>query len=423
VAARNELLASMTDEVAQLVLRDNYLQNQAISLMERMSVKRLGAKQHFIRTLEQQGLLDRQLEFLPTDAELAERKARGTGLTRPELSILLSYSKIVLFQQLLDSDVPEDPYLSKELVRYFPSALQQRYASHMERHRLRREIIATANTNSMVNRMGATFVLRMQEDTGEPPGQIAKAYNVAREILRARDLWSEIEALDGKVHGDAQIDALLRIWTLMRHLTRRLLNTADGKLEIARAVERFGAGVDELRSMLHEVIADVDRVTAQADEQRWLKHGFPAALARSLSGIPALASSLDIIEVSHAQGIPVRRVAEVHFALGEALHLKWLMDKIEELPVEGRWHAHARGMLRDELYAEQHVLVEQVLRGSATGSGREQVAAWMKRDDPGLRYTLSMFADMRSQVAMDDPTVSVAVRRLSQLAASGTRPA
>ena len=118
----------MTDEVGALVLRDNYLQNQAISVMERMSVARLGSKQHFVRTLESQGLLDRQLEFLPSDAEFAERKARGTGLTRPELSVLLSYSKIVLFQQLLDSDVPEDPYLSKELVRYFPQALQQRYA-------------------------------------------------------------------------------------------------------------------------------------------------------------------------------------------------------------------------------------------------------------------------------------------------------
>jgi glutamate dehydrogenase len=179
--------------------------------------------------------------------------------------------------------------------------------------------------------------------------------------------------------------------------------------------------MDELRGMLHEVIADVDRQAAQGDEARWSQQGFPAALAKSLSGIPALASALDIIEVAHAQGLPVRRVAEVHYALGEALHLKWLMDKIEELPVEGRWHAHARGMLRDELYAQQHVLVEQVLQGQAAKNGREQVLAWMTRNDQGLRYTLSMFADMKSQLVMDDPTVSVAVRRLAQLAAAGRR--
>src|SRR5690606_26109314 len=155
--ARNQLLASMTDEVAALMLMDNYRQNQAISVMERMSLTRLGSKQHFIRTLESQGLLDRQLEFLPSDAELSDRKARGLGLTRPELSILLSYAKIVIYDQLLDSDVPEDPYLSKELLRYFPEPLRERFAEHAQRHRLKREIIATAVTNSIVNRMGSTF--------------------------------------------------------------------------------------------------------------------------------------------------------------------------------------------------------------------------------------------------------------------------
>ncbi|HMM65645.1 MAG TPA: NAD-glutamate dehydrogenase, partial [Dokdonella sp.] len=201
VEQRNELLRQMTDEVERLVLFDNYRQNDAISIMERMSVARLGSKQHLIRTLESQGLLDRQIEFLPSDNEFAERKARGVGLTRPELAILLSYAKIVIFQQLLESDVPEDPYLSKELRRYFPEPLRERFAEHMERHRLKREIIATAVTNSMVNRMGATFMLRMQEDTGQPPAAVAKAFNIAREVLDARTLWAEIEALDGKVNG------------------------------------------------------------------------------------------------------------------------------------------------------------------------------------------------------------------------------
>src|SRR5690606_33858028 len=199
VPARNKLLASMTDEVASLVLTDNYRQNQAISQMERMSIPRLGSKQHFIRTLESQGLLDRQIEYLPSDAEIAERKARGQGLTRPELAVLLSYSKLVLFQQLVDSDVPEDPYLSKELVRYFPQPLQKKYADAMENHRLKREIIATAVTNSMVNRMGATFTLRMQEDTGRSAAEVAEAYTIAREALDARGLWAQIDALDGKV--------------------------------------------------------------------------------------------------------------------------------------------------------------------------------------------------------------------------------
>ena len=165
--------------------------------MEAMSTSRLGSFGHFIRTLESQGLLDRGIEFLPTDAELSERKSRGQGLTRPELSVLLSYDKIVIFNQLLDSDVPEDPYLSKELQRYFPKPLQEKYAADMQQHRLRREIIATMVTNSMVNRMGSTFLLRMQEDTGETPAQIAKAFTISREVLESRDWWIGIDAPPG----------------------------------------------------------------------------------------------------------------------------------------------------------------------------------------------------------------------------------
>jgi glutamate dehydrogenase len=419
--ARNKLLADMTDEVERLVLIDNYRQNQAISVMERMSVSRLGAKQHFVRTLESQGLLDRQLEYLPSDAEFAERKARGVGLTRPELSILLSYSKIVLFQQLLESDVPEDAYLSRELKRYFPGPLQTKYAEHMERHRLKREIIATAVTNSMINRMGATFVLRMQEDTGQAPAPVAKAYTIAREVLDARALWSEIEALDGKVNGNAQIDALLVIWQLLRNMTRWLLNQPGESLDIAKAVARYEPGMLELKKTLKDVISSTERATYDAARERWIAQGFPAGLAEQLAGVPALGSALDIIHVGEESKLKIAQVAEVYYALGEALHLKWLMTKIEELPVESRWHAHARGSLRDELYVQHRALAAQVLGKGGKAKGGELVDAWLGRDDASLKFTLGMFADMRTQVVTDYPIVSVAVRRLAQLVQAGAR--
>ncbi len=421
---RNALLAEMTDEVAQLVLRDNYLQNQAISVMERMSVQRLGAMQHFVRTLESQGLLDRQLEYLPSDAEFAERKARGQGLTRPELAILLSYSKIVLYTQLLESDVPEDPYLSRELVRYFPQPLQERFRDTMERHRLRREIIATAVTNSVVNRMGADFVLRMQEDTGESPAQVMKAYTIAREVLATRELWAEIEALDGTVHGSAQIEALLKIWNGMRNATRWILNSPGERLDIARAVARYAGGVRQLRGSLDRLVAEADRQAARAEAARWRDAGFPEPLARSLADLSMLGAAFDIVEVAFDRKLDIERAAEAYYALGDALHVQWLMGRIEELPVDGRWHAQARGTLRDELSSQQRVLVAQILQSaSQSGSGAELVQRWLARDDPALRFTLAMLADMRNQVAMDYPTVSVAVRRLAQLAQAGSRSA
>jgi glutamate dehydrogenase len=417
---RNTLLASMTDEVERLVLLDNYRQNQAISLMARMSVSRLGAKQHFIRTLEAEGLLDRQLEYLPSEAEFAERRARGLGLTRPELSILLSYSKIVLFQQLLDSDVPEDSYLSKELRRYFPGPLQDKYASHMERHRLKREIIATAVTNSMVNRMGATFVLRMGEDTGKTPAQVARAFNIAREVFDAREMWAGIEALDGKVNGNTQIDALLVIWGALRNSTRWVLNHSEVTLDIAAAVARYHKGMRDLRKHLAEAITPRELARYEADKQRWLDAGFPAELAADLAVLPTPGSGLDIIHVAADHKLKVERAAEVYFALGEALHLSWLMGKIEELPVESRWHAHARGSLRDELYTQHRALTAQVLEHGDSGKGADIVAAWLGRDDPALKFTLGMFADMRTQAVTDYPIVSVAVRRLAQLLQTGT---
>ncbi|HMB42319.1 MAG TPA: NAD-glutamate dehydrogenase domain-containing protein, partial [Luteimonas sp.] len=312
IDARNTLLASMTDEVAALVLNDNYRQNQAISLMERMSVSRLGSKQHFIRTLESQGLLDRQIEFLPTDAELADRKARGVGLTRPELAVLLSYSKLVAYQQLLASDVPEDPYLSKELSRYFPGPLQRQYVEAMEHHRLKREIIATAVTNSTINRMGATFLLRMQEDTGRTPGEVAKAYTITREALDARELWAQIDALDGKVHESVQIDALQVIWSLQRQFTRWLLSRPGAIPDIATAVNHFHNGFRDIRAG-ERILPDTQRPAYEASIRDWNAKGLSPALADQLAALPYLEPCPDIIELANQRKLRPTDVAKVHF--------------------------------------------------------------------------------------------------------------
>ncbi|AKO01108.1 NAD-glutamate dehydrogenase domain-containing protein [Xanthomonas oryzae pv. oryzicola] len=415
--ARNKLLASMTDEVADLVLWDNYRQNQAISLMERMSVKRLGSKQHFIRTLELQGLLDRQIEFLPSDAELSARKARGQGLTRPELSVLLSYSKLVAFQQLLESDIPEDPYLSKELQRYFPQPLQKKYADAMERHRLKREIIATAVTNATINRMGATFLMRMQEDTGRSIGEVAKAYTISRETLDARALWTQIDALDGTVPEAVQIDALEVIWRLQRSFVRWLLLRPGQMPGITAAVERYHGPFNDIR-VASGVLSDAQRPEYECSVKEWQEQGLPPQLAQQLCELRYLEPAFDIIETARTRKLKPVDVSKVHFRLGDALRLPWLFEQIDALEVNGRWHAVARGVLRDELAAHQRALVGQVLSMSGN-SAEAKVANWMQRDDSSLRFTLAMLADVAEQKTLDYPTVSVAVQRLGQLAAHG----
>src|SRR5690606_24765336 len=416
VAERNKLLKSMTDEVAALVLNDNYRQNQALSLMERMSVSRLGSKQHFIQTLEAQGLLDRQIEYLPSDAEIADRKARGLGLTRPELAVLLTYAKLVVFQQLVDSDMPEDPYLSNALVSYLPGPLQKKYAKAMEQHRLKREIIASAVTNSTINRMGATFLLRMQEDSGRGPDEVAKAFTITRETLDARTLWAQIDALDGKVPESVQIDALQVIWSLQRSMTRWLLARPGAIPGIATAVERYLDGFHDIRAG-EAILADSQRPAYEASLAEWRARGMPEGLALQLAALPYLEPCCDIIEVARERKLKPVEVAKVHFRLGDALRLPWLVEQIDQLPVEGRWHAVARGVLRDELAAQQRALVGQVL--STTGSGPDgKVRSWINCDDPALRFTLSMLGELATQKTLDYPTASVAVRRLAQLTVS-----
>ncbi len=413
--ARNAQLASMTDEIGELVLSDNYRQNQAITLMEQQSVGRIGSLAHFIRTLEAEGTLDRQVENLPSDIELAERKARGTGLTRPELAVLLSYDKMRLYQQLVDSDVPEDPYLSKELVRYFPVPLHEKYAGHMQRHRLKREIIATAVTNSTINRMGATFMMRMQEDTGKGPAAIAKAYTAAREILDARQLWSMIEAMDSKIAEETQIDAIKQIWSLLRHMTRWLLNRPGGSLDIAENVARYREGVSALRNVLPEVLTPTGKGDFSSSQEKWEGLGMPAGLSVRLARMPALRAAMDMVEVAQQSGQPEEKVARVFFELGEALDLEWLRGQIEALPVEGHWHAQARGSLLDELGHQHRALVLQVLAVAGERTEISPVQAWLQRDDATLQHTRSMLAEILTQNA-DYPIASVAVRRLAQLA-------
>jgi len=297
--------------------------------------------------------------------------------------------------------------------------LQDKYAQHMERHRLKREIIATAVTNSMVNRMGATFVMRMGEDTGKTPAQVARAFNIAREVFDAREMWAQIEALDGKVNGNAQIDALLLIWAALRNSTRWMLNHADATLDIAAAVQRFHQGMRDLRGHLRDAITPRERVRYDADKQRWLDAGFQDQLATDLAGLPTPGSGLDIIHVATDHKLKVERAAEVYFALGEALHLSWLMGKIEELTVDSRWHAQARGSLRDELYSQHRALTAQIIERGGDGKGIDLVEAWLNRENQALKFTLGMFADMRTQVVADYPIVSVAVRRLANLVHSG----
>ena len=414
VEQRNTLLAAMTDEVSDLVLRSNYLQTQALTMMESLTRERLGSDEHFIALLDRREVLDRDLEQLPDEEALRERVAKGRGLTRPELSLLLSYGKITLYNDLINSDVPEDAYLSRELEDYFPQPLREQFSDLMPEHRLWREIIATRVTNSIVNRMGAHFPTRLQEDTGANPATIAKAYTVVREIFQARDYWACVEAMDNQVDADLQTRAVLKMWDLLRQMTRRMISLPGGySIDISSKVEDFAPGIRAYEACLQDVLPTALRARLLERRDQLVQAGMPEEFSMRMARLRFMNASLDIVEEARSQNRKVADVAAVYFALLDRLSLKWLRRAVEKLPVERQWHAHARGNLRDELYTYHRELASRIL--NECGDQAEPVSAWFKRFDKETNRTSEMLEEMRNLGQADYPSMQVAIRGLSQL--------
>jgi len=413
---RDELLAAMTDDVAESVLLDNYRQAQAISLTEAQAPALLDEQVRMMRALERAGKLDRQLEFLPDREGLAERRAAGLGLTRPELAVLLAYSKVTLEEELIASDVPEDPYLSNDLERYLPLKIRERFAEQVRGHPLRREIIATYVTNSMVNRVGSTFAHRLQEETGADAPDIARAYTVAREVFGMRRLWKEMSQLDNKVDSAVQNALMIEGKRLLERAALWFLRNRRQPLDIAATVAQFEPGVRVMADQLPHLLAkaDLDRVVEVAE--RFAAQGVPEELAARVASLDALFSGLNVIDVASASGEPVEAVAGVWFALGARLDLHWLRDQIARLPAETRWQALAKGALRDDLYSEQQDLTEQVLRlGRDLGDAEARVDAWLDENRSSVARSQELLEDLREVESLDIAMLSVALREIRNL--------
>ena len=293
----------MTDECATLVLRDNYLQSQAISMLEARAASDLLEHAHTIRSLEVSGHLDRALEFLPTTEEIDERHKAGRGLTRPELAVLLAYGKIALYSRLIDSDVPEDPYLSNELQRYFPPLIPKRFGRFLQQHRLRREIIATATTNSMVNRMGPTFARRAQEDTGADAATVVRAYAIAREAFDMRATWSDIEALDTQGRSrQLQYEMMYETTRLLRFCTYWLIHRQPGaRISNSRSCAS-APGLTNSTQLLPRVLSGEDLASFEARREHIVPRKVPDALSKRIASLAALRSGPDLVDIAEQTG-------------------------------------------------------------------------------------------------------------------------
>ncbi len=417
---RNKLLESMTDEVAQLVLRDNYQQAQGISLMELHAVDNLGAHAQFIEELERTAGLKRKLEGLPDNENIVDRMRTGKGLTRPELAILQSHAKIYYTRALLESDIPESKAMEERLLRYFPTKLAKSYESELAGHMLRREIICTTLSGGMVNRMGPTFLFDKVNKTSALPAEVARAYIIVREAFGLRDLWTRIEALDSKVPAQVQLRALHETARMTDRAVTWFLTRYGRNLDINRDIAKFEEGINAVRASMNKVVPKELLQTIQTLARTGIQDGLPEKLAHDISLMPILGSACDIIRISNDHKATIPLIAKIYFEIGEYFHLDWMRQQGRYLTADDRWSAEALGGIIDHLYTCQAGITIRILKDmgkelAGNVPAESILDKWLSAHGQQAKALEPLFIDLRKGGHVDLPVLVIAEQRLRNL--------
>ncbi|MBL7478838.1 NAD-glutamate dehydrogenase [Legionella bononiensis] len=413
---RNELLSEMTDEVSKLVLRDNFLQTRAISLSASQAIRSLELQSRYINELERTGKLDRSLEFLPDDKALLERKLMGQGLGRPGIAVLMCYSKTLLKEQILASDVPEESYMNEILINSFPKPLQERFSKQMQDHPLRREIIATRLSNIIVNEMGFTYVYRLQDETGAPVSAIVRAYMIARTVLDLESIWKQIEELGTKISAQQQIDMMMLYVRLSRRVTRWFLRNQRRTLDVGHAIKLYSKGVVEFKKSMPAVFGEQGRAQYEEQYAERIRDGIPPALAHELTVTRGLFAATDIIELANIKNLKIAQVAEIYFGIGEFLDLSWIRTQVIIHPTENHWESLSREALRDDLDWQQRQLTSGIMSfQSKNGDLKARLDSWGEAHLGLIERWRFILTDLKSSTALNYTMFFVAIRELLDL--------
>ncbi|MEL4279843.1 MULTISPECIES: NAD-glutamate dehydrogenase [Shewanella] len=413
---RNRLLEEMTEEVGQIVLQDCKDQTRTISVTQVRGAEQLKEQIRFIQYLEKEGKLDRALEFLPSEEELAERLANGRALTRPELSVLVAYAKMVLKEQLLTQEITEDTLLSQLLIAYFPKQLQELYSHRMVTHPLRGEIIATSLANELVNDMGLNFVQRMQDETGASVADAAICYTMAREVFGLAELTKAITDLNGIVPAVVQGEMLHQLRRNMRRACRWFLRHRNRTWSIEQTVAFFKPVFEQIKANVHSYLVEEEAAGIQAEINALIKENVPQNVATVVANMSTLFSALDIAQIAQAEEKTVELVAETYFKLGARVELHWFLEQISAQPVANHWQALARAAFREELDWQQRALTSVVLRTcSATCDAQSVISQWIDTNQALLERWFHMLADFKTSQSHEFAKFSVALRELNLL--------
>ena len=406
---RNDLLASMTDEVGHLVLADNYYQTQALDIGMHKPLYVLDGQQRLMQWLEGSGRLNRAIEFLPTDEEIARRKARKAGLTAPEGAVVLAYAKMSVFDDLVASNLPDDPFFSRALKAYFPKVLTEQFGAAIAAHPLKREIIATFITNTVVNRTGATFVNFIAAEAGATAADVIRAFTLAREIFDLEPLWDQIDALDYKVDAKLQLDLLMQLTGIAQRASRWMLRIRSQDTDLPTLITRYQPAARELRAHLADWLPASANANWTAATDALVKAGVESVLAQNLTALEFIFPALDLVDLAQSAGISLEQAARAYFGIEAELGLTGWRAQINRLPTDTLWQTQARGSARDDVYS----IARQITQGLLTQ--HEELVHWRGQHAKSIDRLCQLLNTISTQPA-DLAPVSVALRELRHLA-------
>jgi glutamate dehydrogenase len=410
---RIKLLSQMTDEVADLVLKDNRTQTRALSIAEQQGYSILASQEHFIDILESQGLLDRKLECLPSQQQFLQLDSLKQGLTRPELSILLAYSKNAIYNSLITTSLAEDEYFFNELLLYFPEAMRTKYADIIAKHPLRREIITTSITNSMVNRIDTFYLHLTLESIGHQFSDIAKAYTVTRDLFGLRDLWKEINTLDGLVQIDQQVELYIKIKKFLMRSTSWLLRNYRGKIKILEAISSYQDKLNELQKIIKSYAIGKFCNNYNSNLEHFIAMKVPSALAERIAMLSLMSAAYNIIEVSNRHKVPVEKVTELYFELGQRFSLDWLRYVANSLSTDNPWQKLAINGFKDELYDLHRKITANVIE--YTEKYDRNLEKWYKQNDKHIQLFDRFIAQVKSQTNIEYAMIDLSLKKLGVL--------
>ncbi|MEV0077632.1 NAD-glutamate dehydrogenase [Nocardia neocaledoniensis] len=413
-ADRNPLLASMTDEVARMVLQDNVDQNVLIGIARTDAPQMVSVHARVIDDLEQRRGLDRDLEALPTDAELKRRAEDGRGLTSPELANLLAHVKLGLKADLLDTDLPDSVYFARRLPLYFPTPLRERFGAEIKKHRLRREIVTTMLVNEVVDYGGITYAHRLNEEVGASTSDTVRAFAAATEIFELHDVWARIRTADAPA-GVCDLLELESKRTLDR-ASRWLLSNRPQPIAVGAEINRYHSRVQELAPQVPGWLRGHHVTSLTQGAAELIARGAPTDLATEVFGLLGLYPLLDVVDIADIADRDGAEVGALYYALNEHLKIDWLLEAVSHLERGDRWHALARLALRDDMYGSLRSLTLDVLSaGDPEETADEKIAYWESKNQSRLGRARAALSELFESGTHDLATLSVAARQVRSM--------